>query len=100
MIIRKSERLRMNILSILSILPPRSSLRKVKMLKVFKMLKGTMRQSMSSLLSASTVPGGAGCAEGTKVRTKCSPNTHQLITFQPIVEAQRVVARHSLTAVR
>jgi hypothetical protein len=40
MIIRKTERLRMNILSIL---PPRSSLEKMKMLKMFKMLKETTR---------------------------------------------------------
>jgi hypothetical protein len=42
-IIRKPERLRMNILSILSILVPTSSLWKVKMLKVFKTLKETTR---------------------------------------------------------
>ena len=64
-IIRKPERLRMNILSILSILVPTSSLWKVKMLKVFKTLKETTRQSMSTLLSASTMyRAGGDCAEG------------------------------------
>ena len=69
MIIRKTERLRMNILSILSILLPRSSLRKVKMLKVFKMLKETTRQNLNALLRASTTcPAGAGYAEESKLR--------------------------------
>jgi hypothetical protein len=59
----------MNILSILSILVAGSGLRKVKMLKVFKMLKKTTRQSLSSLPCASTTcPAGAGYAEESKLR--------------------------------
>jgi hypothetical protein len=54
----------------LSILPPRSSMRKEKMLKVFKMVKLTMCQCMSSLLSASTMyRAGGDCAEGAEVPT-------------------------------
>ena len=65
MIIR-TELLRM---SILRILLSRSSLWKVKMLKVFKMLKETARQSMSSLPCASTTcPAGAGYAEESKLK--------------------------------
>ena len=67
--IRRTELLRMNILSILSILLSRSSLWKVKMLKVFKMLKATTHRSMSSLPCASkTCPAGAGYAEEPKLR--------------------------------
>jgi hypothetical protein len=44
-------------------------LRKVKLLKVFKMLKETTRQSMSNLPCASTTcPAGAGYAEESKLR--------------------------------
>jgi hypothetical protein len=55
MIIRRTERLRMNILSILSILVAVSNLRKMKMLKMFKVLKKIIRQNLSGLLGASTV---------------------------------------------
>ena len=59
MIIRKPELLRMNILSILSILPPRSSLWKVKMLKVFKMFKETTAPKYEQLaMCIHDVPGG------------------------------------------
>ena len=70
MIIKRTERPRMNILSILSILVPTSNLRKEKMLKVFKMLKLTMCECMSSLLSASTMyRAGGDCAKGAEVPT-------------------------------
>jgi hypothetical protein len=60
----------MNILDILSILVPTSTLRKVKMLKVFKMLKETTHRTMSSSLSASTMyRAGGDCAEGAEVST-------------------------------
>jgi hypothetical protein len=69
MIIRRTERLRMNILRILSILVPTSSPWKVKMLKVIKILKETTHPSMSSLLCASMkYRASAGCAEETNAQ--------------------------------
>lgn len=55
MIIRKTGLLRMNTMSILSILIPVSSLRKAKMIKVFKTLKEITPRSMSSLRCAFTM---------------------------------------------
>jgi hypothetical protein len=52
MVIRRTERPRMNILSTLSILVPTSNLRKVKLLKIFKII---ICQNLSGLLGASTV---------------------------------------------
>jgi hypothetical protein len=51
-IIRRTERLRMNILNILV---PTSRLWKLKMLKMLKVLKKIIRQNLSGLLCASTV---------------------------------------------
>jgi hypothetical protein len=64
MIIRRAERPRKDILSILVAV---SALRKVKSLNVFEILKETTHRSMSSLLSASTMcqPGDV-CAEETE----------------------------------